>query len=372
MRTCSKCVLDETDPLITFDENGICNHCHRYDEMVDKYVVQGSLGFLKMSGIASEIKEKGKNKNYDCVIGLSGGVDSAYALYRAIDTFGLRPLAVHIDNGWNTALSVSNVNKMVREFNIDLHTHVIDWEEFKDVQLSFLKAGVPDLEIPSDLAINSYLLKFAHSQGIDCIIQGGNIRTESHIPKAWSQGHRDWKYVQSIHKEYGSVPIKTLPHMTLLEYAYLYKRVRQVFILNYLDYNKQQALQELKHRLNFFEYEGKHCESSYTRFYQRFMLPIRFDYDKRKSHLSSLICSGQISREDALEILKKKPWDYEELASDLVFVMKKLSLPEDAYVDLMSLPKNSYNDFLNYEKVLNTWWGKIFYGYIFRDRMKIL
>lgn len=373
MKVCVRCVLDQTDPNITFDDNGVCNHCHRYDEMVDRYVVTGQEGFMKMSTISSDIIKNSINKKYDCVIGLSGGVDSTYALYRAVETFGLNPLVVHLDNGWDSELAVNNITKTVKEFNLDLHTHVIDWEEFKDIQLSFLKAGVPDLEIPTDLAINSILFKVASNMGINCIVWGGNVRTESHLPKAWSQGHRDWKYVQNIHNLYGHVPIKTFPHMTLLEYIYLYKKVKQVYILNFLDYNKQDAMQELKHRLNFFSYDGKHCESIYTRFYQRQMLPLRFFYDKRKSHLSSLICSGYMERDEALKILETPPWIYSQAEEDKNYVAKKFGITvEELERYLYDTPFNNYNHFPNYGKFLESRLGKFIIGLVFRDRMKIL
>jgi len=365
--------MDESDPFITFDEDGVCNHCHRYDSMVERYVVSGSEGFVKMSQIADKIKRKGKNKKYDCVVGVSGGVDSTYVLYRAVETFGLRPLAVHVDNGWNSELAVNNITKTVKEFGVDLYTHVIDWDEFRDIQLSFLKAGVPDLEIPSDLAIHTFIFQAAKKFGIDYALGGGNVRTESHLPKAWSQGHRDWKYVKTIHDKYGSVPIRTLPRMTLLQYAYYHKTVKMIYPLNLIDYNKQDATEELRHRLDFFSYEGKHCESIYTRFYQRYMLPMRFLYDKRRCHYSSLICSGQMNREEALSLLSTPSWRYPQMEQDKEYVAKKLGITiEELERYLFENAHKGYDDFPNYGKVLNSWLGRNTLGFIFRDRMKVL
>ena len=252
--------------------------------------------------------------------------------------------------------------------------------------MAFLKAGVPDLEIPTDFAITAFVLKTAHKLGVKYALCGNNVRTESHLPKAWSQGHKDWLYVKSIHKQYGTVPLKTYPKMNLLHYAYFHKTIKFVYILNYLEYNKAKAREELKKEFDWFYYEGKHNESIYTRFYQRYILPIRFGYDKRRCHYSSLICSDQMTREQALKKLKFSPWrfaeEYPNLPSDFEYVVKKFGFKGDSYegrydfyhsfIDNESHDKTYYNDYPNYAKFLNSFIGKNTIGRVFRDRMKVL
>lgn len=378
---CTRCVMDTSDPDITFDKDGVCNHCHTYDEMVRRYVHDGSEGLALFNELASKIRHDGVGKQYDCVIGVSGGVDSAYALLKAVKDFYLRPLVLHLDNGWNSELAVHNIKKMVNHLKLDLHTLVLDWEEFKDLQLAFLKAGVPDLEIPTDFAITAFVLKTAHKLGVKYALCGNNVRTESHLPKAWSQGHKDWLYVKSIHKQYGNVPLKTYPKMNLLQYAYFHKTIQFVYILNYLEYNKVQAMNELKGVFDWFEYEGKHCESIYTRFYQRYILPIRFGYDKRRSHFSSLICSGQITREEALKRLELFAWSFPveyptSLTSDFEYVAKKFGYSGktfyENFIDNKNHDRTYYNDYPNYAKFLSTPFGRNTIGRVFRDRMKVL
>lgn len=349
-RMCTKCVMDTTDPNIVFDENGICSHCHAYERDIKNNVFTGEEGTKRIKEIVARIREEGKNKEYDCLIGVSGGVDSSFLAYK-VKEFGLRPLAVHLDNGWDSAQAASNIRKVLNKLGINLYTHVIDWEEFKDLQLSFLKSSTPDSEIPSDHAIIALMTRMASKIGVRYIISGHNFRTETHLPPAWSQGHFDWRYIKNVHRQFGTLPLKTFPHITpyvFIRYLYLQK---WVFLLNYIDYNKTEAMKILENELGWVYYGGKHYESIYTRFYQGYILPVKFGYDKRKAHLSSLICSGEITRDEALEELKKDTYPKEMQEQDKIFLLKKFGITDDEFEAIMNAPKKTYWDYPSYGKI---------------------
>jgi N-acetyl sugar amidotransferase len=341
--------MDIADPDIVFDENGVCNHCHTYDELVRANVFTGEEGKKRLGKIVAEIKETGKGKDYDCLIGVSGGVDSSFVAYK-VKELGLRPLAVHLDNGWDSELAVKNIEQVLKKLNIDLYTHVLDWEEFKGLQLAFLKAGTPDSEIPADHAIVSLLYIVAEKKRIKYVLSGFNLRTETHIPLAWSQGHMDWKYIKSVYKKHGGNVLRTFPHLNLYHYKIYSRKQKWIHILNYSDYVKNDAKNILKDDLCWKDYGGKHYESIYTRFYQGYILPKRFGYDKRKSHYSSLICSGEITRESALKELKNEIYPIEMQMEDKRYVIKKLSLNEEEFEKIMASPKKSYWDYPSYGK----------------------
>ena len=343
--------MDTSDPDIKFDNNGICNHCHTYDDSIKTFVFDGDEGKGKLQKIIEDIKKSAQGKEYDCVIGVSGGVDSSFVAYK-VKELGLHPLAVHLDNGWDSELAVKNIELFLKKLDIDLYTHVIDWEEFKDLQLSFLYASTPDSEIPSDHAINAILHHIAHEKKIKYIIYGCNIRTESHLPKAWSQGHLDWKYIRSIHKKYGHIPLVTFPHMNLFALSRYAITQKTINILNYLEYSKKDAMKVLENEVGWRYYGGKHYESIYTRFYQGYILPKKFGYDKRKTHLSSLICSGEITRAEALEELKLDPYSQEMQKQDRDYVIKKFGLSEEEFERIMSLPTKKFEEFPSYENSL--------------------
>jgi N-acetyl sugar amidotransferase len=336
--------MDTTDPEIQFDKNGICNHCRQYDESVMKFVFDGEKGKEKLNDIIDEIKKSGMGKEYDCIIGVSGGVDSSFVAYK-VKELGLHPLAVHLDNGWDSELAVKNIELFLRKLDIDLYTHVIDWEEFKDLQLAFLYASTPDSEIPSDHAINAILHEIAQEKKVKYIIYGCNIRTESHLPRAWSQGHLDWRYIEGIHKKYGHLPLTTFPHMNYITLQRYLATHISINILNYLEYSKKDAIKILENELDWKYYGGKHYESIYTRFYQGYILPRKFGYDKRRMHLSSLICSGEITRSEALEELKKEPYPIEMQNQDKEYVIKKFGITDEEFERIMKLPKKTYMDY---------------------------
>ena len=339
--------MDTTDPDIDFDHYGVCCHCRDYDQKIKRYIFPEEEGRRRLVKIIDHIKKEGRQKEYDCIVGVSGGVDSAYVILKAKE-LGLRPLAVHLDNGWDSELAANNIHNLLKALNIDLYTHVINWDEFRDLQLSFLKASTPDAEIPSDHAIVSLLYNMTEERRLRYIITGYNIRTESHHPKAWSQGHMDWKYIQSIHRQFGRMRLTTFPHMDFWDYSRYFLTKKNIFILNYLDYVKKDAMKLLERQYGWRYYGGKHYESIYTRFYQGYFLPNKFGYDKRKAHLSSLICSGEITREQALEELEKETYPMELQREDRAYVIKKLNLTDEEFDKIMNLPQKTYWNYPSY------------------------
>ena len=336
--------MDTSDPEIEFDSLGVCNHCRTYDQNVKRFVFSGEEGRLKLNKIVLEIKDAGKGKRYDCVIGVSGGVDSTFVALK-VKELGLRPLAVHLDNGWNSELAVHNIHEALNRLQIELYTHVIDWEEFKDLQLAFLRASTPDSEIPTDHAILAIMHHMADKLGVRYIISGLNRRTESHLPRAWSQGHMDWEYIRSVHREFGRNKINTFPKMSIWNLHRWAKRHQWTDILNYLDYVKKDAVPILERELAWRNYGGKHYESIYTRFYQGYILPRKFGFNKRKTHLSSLICAGEITRADALTELEVESYPATLQREDRLYVIEKFGLTEAEFEEIMHRPSRSFDDY---------------------------
>jgi len=342
--------MDTTDPEIQFDESGLCNHCISNKERYASRVFKGIEGKAKLDSIVKSIKASGNGNEYDCVIGVSGGVDSTYVVY-IIKELGLRPLAIHFDNGWNSELAVSNIEKALNILGIDLFTYVIDWEEFKDLQISFLKASTPDGEIPTDHAITALLFREAAKRNIKFIIHGGNFASEASSVPAWAYGHMDWKYINGIHRRFGiGRNLLNYPHMSLIKLAYfmVVKRIKFVSILNYIDYDKNAAIEVLKEKLGWVYYGGKHYESVYTRFYQGYILPRKFNIDKRKVHLSDLINSGAITRPQAIEELRKDTLPQNIANDDLEFLLKKFEFTPEEFTQIMNMPIKKFPDYPNH------------------------
>lgn len=345
---------NDVDTSIVFNEHGICHHCLRYDELLATRVFSGADAEHRLAALVNKIKKSRKSgSNYDCLIGVSGGVDSTYVAY-LVKQLGLRPLAVHFDNGWNSELAVKNIEKTLQKLDIDLVTYVIDWKEFKDLQLSFLKASVPDGEIPTDHAIFALLWKTAVKHKIKYIISGMNFATESISVPNWSYGHSDWKYIKDVHKTHGSVTLRSYPHYNLAQLFYynFIRGVRSVSILNYVDYNKDRVMQLLQDELGWIYYGGKHYESIYTRFFQGYVLPEKFNIDKRYGHLSDLINAGQISRAQALEELKSNSYSSELKEADIAYAAKKFSLSLDDFKAILAKPPSNYNSYKNSSKAI--------------------
>jgi len=359
---CTRCVMDSTAREIIFDENGVCNFCKYYDEVRTKDLYQDDIGKQKLEALIKQIKEKGKNSDYDCLIGLSGGVDSSYVAY-LVKKFGLRALAIHLDNGWNTELAVANVEQLVKRLEIDLKTYVLDWKEFKDIQTSFLKSSISNIEIPTDHAIWAILIKTAGKMRIPYIIAGNNVVTESIMPESWLYGSKDSKLIKAIHRKFGKVKLKTYPSLTTFNYIdYLLVRgIRWVPILNYISFKKDEAKKFLMEELGWRDYGGKHYESIFTRFFHTYYLPEKFGYDLRKSYLSAMICSGQMTREKALEELLNPPAPKELLNQDKEYVIKKLGLTQHEFEQILKVPNKTFADYPNRDSLWRrfNWFVKI-------------
>ncbi|CAM3263861.1 N-acetyl sugar amidotransferase [Nocardioides dubius] len=352
MTECSRCVMRSADDPDLVLVDGVCNHCRRYDDLLTSRVVTGEEGATELNQIAGGIKGSGR-KEFDCVIGVSGGVDSTYVALKAVE-LGLRPLAVHVDNGWNSEVAVQNIEKTLNALDIELHTVVLDLREFYDLQRSFLFASTPDGEIPTDHAIQATLWKTARQNGIRTIISGMNFRTEAISVPSWSYGHSDWRYIRGVQRRHGTRSLATYPHFGFGELGYVtaVRRIRVLSILNYLDYDKAAAVDELQAKLNWTPYGGKHYESIYTRWYQGHVLPQKFGIDKRRGHYSDLINSGQICRSDALLGLAQPDYDDDLRDRDQQFVLKKLSLSSAQFDEIMAAPVRSFRDYPNsYETV---------------------
>jgi N-acetyl sugar amidotransferase len=346
VRMCTRCIMDTTDPAITFDSAGVCNHCHRYDELAATRIFSHRPGALE--SLVAAIKRDGHGRRYDCVIGVSGGVDSSYVAY-LVKQLGLRPLAVHLDNGWDHELAVANIEKLLKRLDIDLYTHVIDWLEFRDLQLAFLKASTPDGEIPTDHAIFALLYQMAAREGLRWILPGTNVVTEATLPQAWSYGYFDCKYISAVQRRFGTRKLSTYPRMRLAQLGYhtAVRRIRMVSILNYVEYDKRSVMELLQRDLDWTSYGDKHHESIYTRFFQAYILPQKFNIDKRKAHYSTLICSGQMTRARALEQMQQPPYSPEQAASDREYAIKKFGITEAEFDRIMALPPRSYRDYPN-------------------------
>ncbi len=372
-QVCTRCIMDITDPNIIFDENGVCNHCHDHDRLIKQRVISGKAGIEYLETLVKKIKNGGKNKPYDCIIGVSGGVDSTYVAYVVKKKLGLRPLAVHMDNGWDSELAVKNIEETLKHLEIDLHTEVLNWEEFKDLQVSLLKASTPDSETPSDHAIYAVLGNIAEKMKVKYILTGANVRTETHLPRAWSQGHFDWKYLYSIHKQFGRIKLNTFPNLPFFTYYRRLLTQKRVDILNYTDFNKTEAMKFLEEELGWRYYGGKHHESIYTRFYQGYILPTKFGYDKRRSHLSSLVCSREITRIEALEKIKAPTYAPSLQEEDREYVAKKLGLGDEEFEKIMKAPKKNFHDYPSYGRTLESplfRWGYDFMRDLYRLRQK--
>lgn len=346
---CTRCVMDTSDPDITFDESGQCKHCISYERDVAQHVgiTDPAEQAQHLAAAVERIKRDGRGRRYDCVIGLSGGVDSSYVALK-VKELGLRPIAVHLDNGWDSETAVGNIEQAVRGLGIDLYTVVLDWEEFRDLQLAFLRAATPDYEVPSDHAIFASVFKAAWRFRVPWLVMGHNVASELVLPTAWAQGHFDWAYLESVHDRFGKRPLRTFPHLGTIDY-FRFRRWsarRSLNILNYIEYDRGRAIAELEKAIGWRNYGGKHYESIYTRFVQGYILPEKFGYDKRRCHLASLVLAGMKTREEALAILRTPPYESEDLLEqDRIFVMKKLGLSEKDFAEIMTTPPRTGKDF---------------------------
>lgn len=343
---CTRCVMDTTDPKIQFNKDGTCNHCTDYLSKMNQILLPKNEREKNLEHAVNEIKEWGKGKEYDCVAGISGGVDSTYMVYKATE-LGLKPLVVHLDNGWDSRLAVTNIERVLNQLGVDLYTHVIDWEEFKDLQKAYFKASVVDIEVASDHAISALIWNIAASRGMKYILSGTNYSTEGIMPRSWVWTKNDATNLKDIHRKFGTGKLKSYPILGYLGLVYLkkVKGIRTISFLDYLEYDREDAKKTLIKQLGWEDYGGKHHESLFTKFYQAYILPRKFNIDKRKAHLSTMICSGQISREEALIELAQPLYEPNELQRDKEYFLKKFSWTEDEFDEIMNLPVKQHEEF---------------------------
>lgn len=349
-QVCAKSVMDTTDPLIKFDDEGVCNHVRYYEEWEKNSKLTTIAAELAMVEMVEKLKKEGEGKEYDCIMGLSGGVDSSYMAWFVTKKLGLRALVVHVDTGWNSELAVNNIQSIVQKLNLDLHTLVIDWEEMRDLQLSFFKSSIANLDVPQDHCFTASLYKEARKYGIKYIMNGSNMSTESILPNAWGYSSSDSIHLLGIHKLFGKTKLKTYPIYTLFNKYFYYPyvlKMKTITPLEWIEYNKEEAKQFLMDELGWRDYGGKHYESKFTKFFQAHYLPAKFGYDKRKAHLSSLIVSGQMTRDEALSELRKPLYEPAELEEDIRYFSKKIGITLDEYNKIMALPPKSYTDYPN-------------------------
>lgn len=352
---CKRCIYDnKIYPSIRFDEEGICEVCHIYDDLQKKTVFKNDEGEKKLESLLSKIKSEGKNKEYDCILGVSGGVDSSYLAYLA-KQWGLKPLILHVDNGWNSELAVQNIENILKVLDFNLYTHVIDWEEMRDMQLSFFKASVVDIDLPFDNAFMAILFQIAKKYKIKYILSGHNTVTEGWMPPNFTHYKLDTLNLKAIHKKFGTKKFGKFPIIGPLK-IWIYSRWFKIEFaspLDFVEYNKSDVKKKLIDEMNWRDYGGKHYENNFTKFYQGYILPTKFHVDKRKAHLSTLICSNQITKEEALETIKLPAYKAEELVSDKEFFIKKMGLTMTQFEEIMNLPIKKHTDYPSYINVIN-------------------
>jgi N-acetyl sugar amidotransferase len=353
VKICTRCVLDETVPEITFDRDGVCSWCHVFEKRAQRAPLTPAARDAELHRIVDAIKSAGRGKRYDCVIGLSGGIDSSYAALVST-RLGLRPLVVHVDNGWNTELAVKNIECVVRGLKLDLVTEVIDWEEFRGLQLSLLRAGVVDLELVSDHAIIAAMYKTARRHRIRYVVTGDNEATEATLPRGWNHRKTDLSNIRAINRAFERAPMTTYPQLSSLSMV-LHNRVlglRYVGLLTYVDYVKERAMTELERELGWRRYGNKHSESVITRFYQGYILPLKFGIDKRKFHYSLLVHSKQMTRDEALSELQSPPYDPRKQEEDRIYVCKKFGISTTEFDAMMKAAPRSHYEWRTDESVV--------------------
>lgn len=355
---CVRCLMDTTNPFTRFDEEGVCSFCREYETAVKTFMLSETETRKEFAQLVDRMKEAGRGKEYDCLLGVSGGVDSSYLAY-IVKQLGLRTLAVQFDNGWNSELAVKNIEVLCTKLGMDLHTYVVDWEEFRDLQLAFFRSGVANLEAPSDHGIFAALYRIADQYRIKYILDGNNLVTEQISVRAYGYNYGDIKQLRAIYERFGSGKLRTFPQMGLLRLIYYQKvrGIRQISLLNYVPYNKAEAIKTLEREVGWRNYGGKHQESIITRFHQAYVLPRKFKLDKRRAHLSNLIFSGQMTREEALAELAKPPYAPEMIEADCEYFIKKLVITESEFERIMAEPPKSYRDYPNEEWLYDLYAG---------------
>jgi putative aminotransferase len=349
---CSHCIMDTTDPNITFDDQGQCDYCNNFEQVIKPNWHTDARGEAELAKLADKIRADGKGKDFDCIIGLSGGLDSSYVAYVAKEKMGLRPLLYHVDAGWNTDQAVGNIEKLVDGLGLDLFTDVVNWEEMKDLQVSFLKAQIPDQDLPQDASFFSSLYKFARKHKIKYVVTGSNYSTECcREPEEWG-GYLgiDKTLFNDIHSRFGKLSLKTFPLLDILVYKGIYQHLLGMEVakpLNIVPFLKKDAEDELERRFGWKRFQHKHHESRFTRFFEDYWLPRKFGFHKRRAHFSSLIMTGQMTREQALERISRPEMDEHFLTQEFEFVANKLGLSVDELKEIFEGDNKTYRDYKN-------------------------
>ena len=352
---CTNCVMDTTDPQIVFDETGKCDFCNNYYNTILPSWHPDAEGEKELLKIAEKIKKETKGKKYNCIIGFSGGVDSSYLCYIVKVKMGLNPLLVSVDTGWNLNVAVEKIERIVKKLKLDLYTEVVNWEEMRDLQLAFLKSQVPYQDLPQDHVIFAGVYNYAIKHGVKYIFTGGNNATEGvKPPYEWTYVN-DMRFIKDVHRKFGSIPLKTMPLCGMLKNRIYYRYIRGMKVvkpLDYVPYDKEEVLKFLESEFGWEAYKNKHYENVFTRFYEGYYLPVKFNYDKRKCYLSSLILSGQMTRDEALEELRQKPYDDAQVEEDLEYIAKKLEISKEELRKYISGENKTYRDYKNSFKIL--------------------
>lgn len=347
--------MDTSDEDIIFDEKGVCNHCKDFDTILkiprfDKKNAEKNLTIM-----IDQIKQRGKGRKYDCVMGISGGVDSCYAVYLC-HTWGLRPLVMHMDNGWNSEIAVQNIKNLVTKLEVDYVSYVLDWNEFKEIQLAFLKSSIVDLEMPTDLAIPATLFITASKNNVNTILSGGNYSSEGILPLTWGYHvKKDIKLYKHIVRKYGKIKNNKVPYVGLWKEFYykFFKKIKSFYPLNLVEYNKDEAREFLKNEFGWKDYGGKHHESKITGFWQGYVMPTKFNMDYRRATLASQIVKNQTTREDAVEQLKHSSYDSEKIEQDKEYIAKKYGISIAEMNLILTSPAKTYKDFPNQKKFID-------------------
>lgn len=352
---CTNCVMDTTDSAITFDARGVCDHCNTYYNKTLPNWDTGAAGKAELDRMVSEIRTAGKGRDFDCIIGMSGGIDSSYLVYAAKELMGLRPLVFHVDAGWNSQIAVNNIERLIDGLQLDLFTEVIDWEEMKDLQRAFFRSGVSHIDTPQDHSFFATMYKFATEHKVKHILTGANLSTECiRNPVEWMYYQSDSWQMLDIHRQFGERPLERFPVTSILWHKLwlpYFRGIKVLRPLNHMPYIKTEARQLLMDRFGWQPYPQKHFESRFTRFYESFWLPKRFGYDVRRVQFASLIVTGQMTRDEAIAELEKLPYDEATIGQEIEFVANKLDITQDQLMDYMNLPLKTYRDYRNQRMV---------------------
>lgn len=352
---CANCVMDTSDSAITFDADGVCDHCRTFYARIEPNWHTDARGRAELDKLVARIKKAGEGRDFDCIIGVSGGIDSSYLTWLAKHEMGLRPLVFHVDAGWNSQEAVNNIEKLIEHLDLDLYTHVIDWEEMRDLQLAFFKSGVPHIDTPQDHAFFATMYRFATEHDVKYILTGANLSTECiRNPIEWMYYQSDSIQLRDIHRRFGTRPLVKFPTTSILRHKLYLPYVRGIRVvrpLNYLPYLKEEAIALLRDEIGWQPYPQKHFESRFTRFYEGYWLPTKFGYDTRRVQYSSLIVTGQMTRDEALKKLEQPAYDPQMIAHDFEYVATKLGISTDELQAYMDAPNKTYRDYKSQRRI---------------------